>query len=113
VPLCWSSRLGGTLHLSAPQDDTNAILPLYHLDNSTVAANHSDSKSSSASLFMNDKRENDLYQSSNNNRSKTIILGFANYQYKDYALRWYHQLHDLGYREQVIVAVDQAAVDFF
>jgi hypothetical protein len=92
-----------TLHLSA-QHDTNAIaiLPLYHPNNST-----------DASLFMNNKRENDLYLYPSNNRSKTKILGFADYNYKDYALRWYHRLQDLGYREHVIVVVDQAAVDFF
>jgi hypothetical protein len=41
------------------------------------------------------------------------ILGFADYAYRDYAIRWYHRLESLGYQEQVIVAVDQAAADFF
>jgi len=41
--------------------------------------------------------------------STTKILGFADYKYRDYALRWYRRLNDLGYKEQVIVAVGQAA----
>jgi len=41
--------------------------------------------------------------------STTKILGFADYKYRDYALRWYRRLNDLGYKEQVIVAVDEAA----
>lgn len=43
----------------------------------------------------------------------TKILGFADYNYREYALRWYHRLANLGYTEQVIVAVDQKAADFF
>jgi hypothetical protein len=45
--------------------------------------------------------------------STTKILGFADYNYRDYALRWSHRLTKLGYTEHVIVAVDQKAVDFF
>lgn len=43
----------------------------------------------------------------------TKILGFADYNYRDYALRWYHRLSSLGYTEQVIVAVDDKAVAFW
>ena len=44
---------------------------------------------------------------------RTKILGFADYNYREYALRWYHRLSRLGYIEQVIVAVDPKAVEFF
>lgn len=51
--------------------------------------------------------------SSTNRYSRTKILGFADYNYREYALRWYRRLSDLGYSEHVVVAVDHAAVDFF
>lgn len=43
----------------------------------------------------------------------TKILGFSDYNYREYAIRWYHRLASLGYSEQVVVAVDKKAVDFF
>jgi hypothetical protein len=49
----------------------------------------------------------------NRSNTSTKILGFADGAYQEYALRWYHRLESLGYREQVIVAVDQKAADFF
>lgn len=45
--------------------------------------------------------------------SITKILGFADYNYRDYALRWYHRLSNLGYTNHFIVAVDQKAIDFW
>ena len=43
----------------------------------------------------------------------TKILGFADDNYREHALRWYHRLTQLGYTEHVIVAVDPKAADFF
>jgi Nucleotide-diphospho-sugar transferase len=54
----------------------------------------------------------------NNNKTqstgiiRTKIVGFADENYKEYAVTWYRRLEALGYTEQVIVAVDQATVDF-
>ncbi len=45
--------------------------------------------------------------------SATKILGFADYNYHEYALRWYHRLTSLGYTNQFIVAVDQKAIEFW
>ena len=43
----------------------------------------------------------------------TRILGFSDYNYREYAVRWYHRLTLLGYSEHVVVAVDAKAIEFF
>lgn len=46
-------------------------------------------------------------------KKPTKILGFADNNYREYAVRWYHHLAALGYTEQVVVAVDNETSEFF
>ncbi|CAJ1957320.1 unnamed protein product [Cylindrotheca closterium] len=86
--------IASTNFLLAPSDLNHEVTrPQFGKTNVTINQNHNVPKS--------------------NRFSRTKILGFADYNYREYALRWYQRLSDLGYSEQVVVAVDDAAVDFF
>jgi hypothetical protein len=41
-----------------------------------------------------------------NSNGNYKIIGFADYNFRDVALKWYQRLEDLGYREHVIIAYD-------
>ena len=45
-------------------------------------------------------------------RNKSKILGFTDFAYIEYAIRWYHRLTDLGYTEHVIVTVDMNSTQY-
>ena len=52
------------------------------------------------------------FQHHSNNNKGTYIVTVANDEYKEIALRWYEQLTALGYKNLVVVTVDEATHSF-
>jgi hypothetical protein len=82
------------------------------IGNSAVLESLSLKASSSAAVGVNNNNNNNNDNKTQSTSICTKIVGFADENYKEYAVTWYRRLEALGYTEQVIVAVDQATVDY-
>ena len=92
---------------------------LLDYDNEDVIVSNSNySEITTTSLVLNETREVQTdtvthSHSRNNVTQVTKILGFSNAAYKQIAVRWYHEMSSLGYKNILVIAADDEAANYF